>query len=282
MIKSTCLMALVVAPFALGEAATNGFSTQEQSSPATSFPARPASMMRRSEEGKAQFEAVTFETRDKQVIHAAFYAPRNKGRAPAALLVHDAGSDSKSLAEVAETLQRKGFAVLIPDLRGHGTSVSDTCNWSANKDDQAKMTAWTFTLRDLEASTDFLRNQDTVHNSNLSLVGVGAGSVLAARYAVRDENVRSIALIAPKAEIYGFNILKDINELGGLPVLIMSRQGDRKEASRIQNAATDANGGHEFIDVKVIKPKKENDLFSDKRLGGELSKFLEQEAMPRR
>jgi len=196
--------------------------------------------------------------------------------------VHDAGSNAKHLNSVAEALQRKGFAVLVPDLRGHGASISESYDWTKTETVEDKAQTWTFAMRDLESSTNWLRDQSNVHNSNLSVVGVGAGSVLAARYAVRDENARAVALIAPESEAFGFNMMKDIIELGGLPVMIMATNDHEKEATRIQSASAKANDGFEYVSFQRLKPKDENDVFSDKRLNTELSKFLEAEAMPKR
>ena len=158
------------------------------------LPASPASAPA-APEGKEKFEPIEYKASDKHVVHANFFAPRKKkGRAPAVLLVHDAGSDAKHLNSVAEALQRKGFAVLVPDLRGHGESVTETYDWTKTESVEDKAQTWTFSMRDLEASTEWLREQDNVHNSNLSVVGVGAGSVLAARYASRDVNVLAVTL----------------------------------------------------------------------------------------
>lgn len=278
MIKTTCSIALALVPFAPAIGA-NATSTPTLPSVATTFPS-PSSLL--APDGKAKFENIEFMTRDKQTVHAEFYAPRKKGRAPAVLLVHDAGSSATSLHTLAEALQRKGFAVLIPNLRGHGASTTEKCDWTKAPNEEAKTLTWGFAMRDLEAASGFLREQKCVHNSNLSLVGVGAGSVLAARYAVRDENARAVAFIAPEVEVYGFNILKDINELGGLPVLLMSQKGGRQEANRIQAASTGANDGIEFVKIKSLKPKKAGDLFSDRRLASEVTKFLTEQTKPKR
>ncbi|MFT7670385.1 MAG: alpha-beta hydrolase superfamily lysophospholipase [Planctomycetota bacterium] len=231
---------------------------------------------------KLKYEPVQFKTQDKLTLHAQFYAPSKKGRAPAVLLIHDEGKDADSMASVAESLMRKGFAVLSVDLRGHGESASESCDWSKITDLQVKAQTWTFAMRDLEAATGYLRDLKNVHNSNLSVVGVGAGAVLAARYAYRDENARAVVLIEPTAEIYGFNMLKDVSELGGLPVLIMSTSESRSESTRVKNAAAKANDGIDYVKLQTLKPKNEDDVFSDKRLATEMTKFLKSEAMDKR
>ena len=285
MINPTHLLALVAFPLSLLGGLTDASAAPSAAScsGATAFPASGVPpVVRKVEEGKEKCEHVEFKTRDKQLIHARFYGPRKKGRAPAVLLVHGAGGVGETLDKLAKNLQRKGFAVLVPDLRGHGASVSPTCNWNKDNDKEVRTRTWSFAVRDLEASTSYLRNLKNVHNSNLSIVGVGAGALLATRYAVQDENARAVALIAPNADAYGFHILSDLNDLGGLPVLIMSESKERKDNVRIADASAKSNDGIEFITVKSLKPKKGGDFFTDKRLSSEITKFLAKQAMPKR
>jgi pimeloyl-ACP methyl ester carboxylesterase len=281
MITFNCFAAVVAASLTLqgGTAA----ATPAACSAAGAFSPSSAPVLADSAgDEKVKYETVDFKTRDKQPISARLYTPRKKGRAPAVLLVHAAGSDAAPLNELAINLQRKGFAVLIPNLRGHGPSVSKDYNWAKNTEQDLRTKNWAFAIRDLEASTDFIRDHKGIHNSNLTVVGVGAGALLATRYAVQDENARAIVLVAPDSENFGFNMLSDLNELGGLPVLIMSESKQRKDNVRIANASAKANDGIEFIEVKSLKPKKDGDLFSDKRLNSEITKFLEKQAMPKR
>lgn len=228
---------------------------------------------------KPKFELVEFKTEDKLTIRAHYYKPRKKGRAPAALLIHDAGSKAESFKKAAENLQRKGFAVLAINLRGHGESATGEMDWSKIDKPESRDQTWTYALRDLEAATDYLRGLDNVHNSNLSLVGMGAGGVLAARHATRDENARAVAVIAPQSEAFGFDMTEDLCELGGLPAMLFTTDATREAAKALQEKVIEANDGFECVEVQVIKPKTADDLFSDKRLNTELAKFLQQEAM---
>ena len=278
MLKTTCLIALAAAPLATAGETDAQAATETPGVHAAFLPASAPVALG----GKEKFEPIEYKASDKHGVHANFFAPRKKGRAPAVLLVHDAGSNAKHLNDVAEALQRKGFAVLVPDLRGHGESVSETYDWTKTETVEDKAQTWTFAMRDLEASTEWLREQKNVHNSNLSVVGVGAGSVLAARYASRDVNVLAVTLIAPETEAFGFNMLKDIIELGGLPVLIMGTDDSEKEATRICSASAKANDGFEYVAYQRLKPKEKDDVFTDKRLNSELTKFLQEQAMPQR
>lgn len=293
MLQTSCTIALMAAPLVLTDAPAPPAAAPESTTaivvaalPAAPTESRATNRTARAEsesaKSKYKFEAVEYKTRDKQMVHAAFFAPRKKGKSPAALLVHDAGGESTALYSLADNLQRKGFAVLVPDLRGHGESITESCDWSKTTDAEAQMRLWNYSMRDLEASTEYLRNQDRVHNANLSMVGVGAGSLLAARYAIHDENARSVVVIEPQDESYGFNMGKDIIELGGLPVLIMATKEGRQLALRIKDAAANGNDGLEYVSVKSLKPKEDDDIFSDRRLAGEVTKFLREEAMPKR
>jgi esterase/lipase len=226
-------------------------------------------------------EEVLFKTRDKLTIHADFYPSRKRGRAPAALLVHDAGSDRTEFEDLAVSLQKRGFAVLAIDLRGHGESATKDTDW-ADLDDPHKIDQWAYSIRDLEAAKDFLRGRDDVHNANLSLVGVGAGAALAVRYAIDDESTRAVVLIDPRIEAYGFNMYKDVVGLEGLPTLVMIPSKRRAEATRMQKEAHRQNDGDQFVEIKSLRIKGEENPLSDSGIPRTVRGFLIEEAMPRR
>jgi dienelactone hydrolase len=301
MLLTTCLTALAATPLALGEvqsqigvtapdstssiapvglAAEIGAEFADLLATSPSSP-QPAPLKESKPEKKKKYEPVEFKTEDKLTIKANLYAPRKSGRVPAVLMVHDAGSNALSLDSVAQNLQRKGFAVLAVNLRGHGGSISEAYDWEKSTDPNVQAATWAFAMRDLEAATEYLRDLKNVHNSNLSVIGMGAGAVLAAKYAVNDENTRAVVLIEPKPEIYGYNMMRDVTDLGGLPAMIMTTDDGRSAATRIKNAAAKAHD-LDYVTLQPIKPKKSGDVFSDKRLNTELTKFLKEEALDKR
>jgi len=224
-------------------------------------------------------EAVVIETRDSQKLTGAFYAPRATGRAPAVLLVHDAGGNRNQLEKIAPHLQKRGFAVLALDLRGHGGSASAGCDWSRLEGDEHKR-MWAFTLRDVAAAADFLRGRKEVHTSNLSLVGLRAGAAVALRHAVKDENVRAVVLLDPETQQLGFNLADDVGEVG-VPTLIISPRGDTNTARRLIEAGHGANPGYEFIQTVILKSDRDR-LVDDKRLATEIGTFLREQVVPKR
>jgi pimeloyl-ACP methyl ester carboxylesterase len=165
-------------------------------------------------------EAVQLHTSDDLTLAATFYAPTIKGnvKVPGAVILHAPGQDKSQVDELAKYLQRKGFGVLAVDLRGHGASASEACDWKT-LDETGQATSWNLALRDVQAATEYLRGRNEIHSNNLSLVGVGGGASLAVRQALDDDTVRALVLIAPAFENYGFSIV------GGLELLPADTRG---------------------------------------------------------
>lgn len=225
-------------------------------------------------------ETVKLTASDKVVTNATFYVPKkSKERNPAALLVHDAGSSSEALAPIAEYLHKNGFGVLVIDLRGHGKSATKDMDW-AKLDEEARERVWASALDDVQAGAEWLRKRRDIHSSNLTVVGVRAGCALAARHAVDDENARAAVLIAPEAQSLGFNVLRDLRSLGGLPTLMLCEKSGRQEAVRMCEASHTATG-EEYIEVKYVKCKSDK-LTSDSKLKRNMAVWLREQVMPRR
>ena len=130
--------------------------------------------------------AVSFTTKDGQLLTGSLYMPKVSKKttapSPAALLIHDASKSRSDFQELASYLQKKGFAVLSMDLRGHGDSETAECCFE-RADDKGKENLWSLSARDVDAAVGFLLAQDNVHSSNLSIFGVGSGASLAVRHA---------------------------------------------------------------------------------------------------
>jgi pimeloyl-ACP methyl ester carboxylesterase len=226
-------------------------------------------------------ETVSITTQDKLVLKADLYRPKDTGEiAPAALLVHDAGGSRADLKPIAERLAKQGFAVLVPDLRAHGDSVAADGKPWAELDDEAQQRTWAFALRDLRAGADLLRKDATIHASNLSILGYLAGSTLAVRHAVRDENVRCVVLLGPKAEQLGFDLQTDLEDLGGLPTYIGAVKETKDDAQVLAVAASTANGGLDFVQVEIFKALIANPI-EDKRMPADIAKWMMDQAIPK-
>ncbi len=231
-------------------------------------------------QGKKTVETVEIPTRDKQTIHGTLTVPESRSKVPAALLIHGPGGDRASLDRIGERLVRQGFAVLALDLRGHGESRSDGFDWSSAEEEAARTSLWTLALKDVEAAADFVSADRRVHSTSLAVVGHEAGCALAARHAVRNENVRAIALIEPAQQTYGFDTGKDLEDLRGLPTMIVvgpeEREAGMSLARRTSNTAGDAG---EFVELQVLRKPS---VLEDKNVPSQVAKFLDDHAAPRR
>lgn len=226
-------------------------------------------------------ERVVLTTDDKLSLVGTWWAPKGKQIAPGALLVHDASGSRKDLEEYGERLRKMGFAVLSIDLRGHGESAGGELDWGT-LDADGRQRAWAFATRDLKAGAEFLRGQKSVHSASLVVVGYGSGCTLAARHAVRDENVRAVALLAPPtetADMYGFQLSKDIDDLGGLPTYVSVTREGRDAVQAMADEGKKANGGVEFITISVTKGAP-IDILGDTREASELGRWLKEKAFP--
>jgi pimeloyl-ACP methyl ester carboxylesterase len=230
----------------------------------------------------AEPEQVKVTTEDKRVLVADLYRPRSSQEAaPAALLVHDAGGQRGDLVEIASRLQRQGFAVLVPDLRAHGESALEESEAWNNLPEGERSKVWAVALKDLKACADFLREDKSVHASNLSLLGYRAGCALAARHSVRDENVRCVVLLGPQREQLGFDLRADIEGLGGLPTYIGVGQDDRSDAELLAESGRDANGGLDFVQIAIFKGVAPKPV-EDKRMPADIAKWMMEQAAPKR
>jgi pimeloyl-ACP methyl ester carboxylesterase len=225
-------------------------------------------------------EVVQLVAEDKIALSATYFAPRDKkDRSPAVILVHDAGADRGQLAKLGPYLQKKGFGVLALDLRGHGASVGQQTPWT-EQDPGDREKTWAFAMRDLKAATDFLRHRSDIHTSNLTLIGFGTGCNLVAQYGVRDENVRAVILMSPRGNRLGFNLLGDMEDLAGLPTLLIVSKDARKGAERMQDAVHDTVS-EDFIEISVLKSKTDK-LLSDRSLNSKLYSWLRNTVLPKR
>jgi len=231
------------------------------------------------DKGGDEPESMRVETKDKFVLKGDFWKPRKKGRAPAALLIHDTLRDRSDYSAIAESLNKRGFAVLCVDLRGHGESITEEFSF-AKLDEEKQVIAWTLAIRDLEACTAWLRKREDVHQSNLSLVAHGSASILAARYAERDENVRCVALLAPTAHDLARDLPRTLKKIAGMPTLLVTEKDGRADAVRLVEASfkEEEVDLDDVVEISVMRAK-DVEMMRDKRLPSTISAFLRKHAV---
>lgn len=225
-------------------------------------------------------EKVDLKTTDNMSLAASFYLPKDTSSlVPGVLLVHDAGSSRRQLDELAERLQRSGFAVLSMDLRGHGESTSDGKPW-AELSEKDHNTLWAFAPRDVEAASQWLARRKEVHSTNINIVGVRAASALATRQASRDQNVMAVVLVEPETEtLGGFNMKDEIVDLEGLPTAIMACKSHVATAEAIARIGNEM--GDPYVEVIESKSKEKSDTLERRQIQ-DIVKWLQSKSMPRK
>lgn len=167
-------------------------------------------------EAPPEVEAVELTTSDGVVVTAWYYAPWTgseedppKAVTPV-IIVHDLLGSHEVIEPLSLALQRKGMAVVAPDLRGHGESrgLSDAAGQAAGRKDSidagqlrksdleaiAAVTGGTVREQaaaqgDLEVVRAWLAGKSgdgSIDMKKLCVVGSGLGATLAAQWAAND------------------------------------------------------------------------------------------------
>jgi alpha-beta hydrolase superfamily lysophospholipase len=208
-------------------------------------------------------ENLSVTTGDGVRISITFY-PSNRGKeAVPVILLHQFQGNRADYKELALLLQSKGFAVIVPDLRGHGDSTKQNRGDRETTLSAAKMSVENFRLmveQDMYAIKEFLweRNNNKELNLNkLCVVGAEMGASVALNFAAFDavgygdsdrgayygtlqlgRFVKALVLLSPEMSYKGLSFpaapLEDQKKT--LPVLILAGKDDPKsldEADRV-------------------------------------------------
>src|SRR5438552_10225942 len=147
----------------------------------------------------AEPERVKFDTFDQVEIHGTYYPGELGNKSPCALVLHAPGGSSREEGwdNLAKELQKKHFAVLLFDFRGHGESTVIAPNfWVLDRNNQSLKSYrpgklkdqisykdfvtpqnWLSLVNDIEAAKRFLdRKNDSGDCNSSNLVVVGAES----------------------------------------------------------------------------------------------------------
>lgn len=174
--------------------------------------ARGATGGKRSEPPKP--EHVPLVTKDGVRLAATYYRGTKARETVPVVLLHMYKGSGKDYAELAPFLQRRGHAVLVPDLRGHGDSTETVGGQLAvraanlSRADFIRMINY-----DMEEVKDFLRNENNekrVNIEKLCLVGAEMGASVALHWTRIDwsrqprgiyklgQDVKALVLISPE------------------------------------------------------------------------------------
>lgn len=204
------------------------------------------------------FEDVTLNTKDGVILHATYYpGPEKKDTVPL-LLLHDFGGTRGDLHTLAMWLQQTlNHTVLVPDLRGHGTSDRQQGVDAPLESDKLTRSGLEAMWQDVEACKTYLlhrHNEGKVNIEQLGVLGTGYGALLALKWAIKDwsvadlptykmgRDVKALILISPQYTFKGVSIAQELRArpvLAQLSVLTVVGQQDARlaaDARRINKA----------------------------------------------
>ena len=175
-------------------------------------------------------QTVRIPTKDGMILVATYYRSTQGKDAVPVLMIHNLRGSRADFHPLAVYLQRQGFAVLVPDLRGHGESRQTRfSNRPVNVEDLSRRQYRAF-LIDIEACKRYLiarNNQGELNIDKLCLVGAEFGAVLGMLWAHQDwqwpplatgkqgQDVKALVLLSPKRRMHGM----DCNRVLVQPVL---------------------------------------------------------------
>jgi pimeloyl-ACP methyl ester carboxylesterase len=162
-------------------------------------------------------------TTDGVALKGTYY-PGSQGKDTVPIvLLHSWKSDRKEFASLASSLQTLGFAVLAPDLRGHGESRQQQTPGGSRELDASKFTPGQMELmvgEDMEAIKRFLvqkNNEGELNLEKLCLVGSEMGASIAMQWAAYDwswpqypgrkqgQYVKALVLLSPQWSMRGLD-----------------------------------------------------------------------------
>lgn len=201
---------------------------------------------------------VTLTTRDGVSLAATFYGSLLGKEAVPVIMLHQFKGSRADFKDLATSLQAKGCAVLVPDLRGHGQSTRQTFPGRGDReinpvllkqqDFEAMIT------QDLEACKSYLMDKNNAGELNINklcVVGAEMGAVLAVDWAAWDwhwprlatgkqgQDVKALVLISPPWVYKGVSLTEVVNnrrladQWSWLIIVGDQENGDMREAKRL-------------------------------------------------
>lgn len=250
------------------------------------------------EAGSAAPESLDLQTSDGVELSAWYYAvAEDEKPRGTVILVHDLEGSHTSVEPLAKGLQALGYAVVAPDLRGHGASTSRATGAGESLDAKAlrkndllaiaasaggRVREQASMRGDLEAVRGWIKRKSDAGEldiGKLCVVGCGAGGTLATLWTMADyawppttsgaqgRQVRGLALVSPAWTVKGLSLqpaLKADAVRREVPMLIVSGKNDR-DALRLVDQYKGLRPKEWFIQQPGKKPETADGLQSPTR-----------------
>ena len=120
-------------------------------------------------------EVVSVRTKDGVLLKCEWYPGTNAKLTLPVILIHDWGQDRSSMLPLAEQLQAEhGFAVLVPDHRGHGQSTKHADLRDPLDHTEFKKAEVASAVNDIEACRKFFMEKNNEAELNVEMLSVVA------------------------------------------------------------------------------------------------------------
>ncbi len=121
---------------------------------------------------QADYESLSFATDDGITLKGWLVKPAHPGpKSPAIVICHGVGANRSDFTELATSLARRGFYVLLFDFRAHGESGGSRTSLGYHEQ------------RDVAAAVNILKNRQEIDQTHIGIYGFsmgGAAAILAA------------------------------------------------------------------------------------------------------
>lgn len=256
---------------------------------------------------------VQLESSDGVALSAHYYPGTKEKETVPVILLHAWTDDHKTMVKMAAVLQSQfGYAVIVPDLRGHGKSTKTTNGDDLDRD-RWRASELAAVIEDIEACKKFLIKENNEGNLNidmLSVVADGEASILAANWTLRDwsyaplgslkqgQDVKALVLMNPSRNFKGLNgndaYQSDLftgRSGAAFPIIVASDRDNQRDAKNIFDRMMRGRKALEVGDKaleryryqieqqrRVIKSRKDGDRLVARVIG----QFIEKQVYERR
>ena len=194
-------------------------------------------------------------------MRAEWFGGVNEKETMPIILVHDFGGNRNDLKEIALRIQKElEAAVIVPDLRGHGESLTVKGSDKELDPKRFKKNQLLTMAEDIDTCRRFLQEKNDLGELNLDLLTVvacGRSCVHAVNWCINDwrwepiggvkqgQNVKALVLVSPRRKFKSVSITPSLKEPlftrpDGLPVLVV--WGENDEAIYVMAQGTNATG----------------------------------------
>ena len=193
-------------------------------------------------------ERILLESKDGVELRAQWFGGVNGKKTLPIILVHDWDSDRSTLSNFAARLQKDlEAAVIVPDLRGHGESMTVKGGEDELDRNRFKKNQLLTFVNDIDACRRFLQTKNDEGELNLDLLTViacGKSSVHGVNWCIEDwswqsvggvkqgQNVKALVMVSPRKKFKSVSISQSLKAplyargSDGIAVLVVYGEGD--------------------------------------------------------